>query len=669
MLPEIIDTHAHIDGEEYADDRDQVVQRAIEAGVSRIFVPAIDVASSERVVEVCRKYPRVCYPMVGLHPEEVRDDWREQVDRIEALLDDPAVRREVIAIGEVGIDYYWSRDYASEQIEALERQVQLAVRHRLPLMIHCRKGQQELVHLLKKYEGQLCGGVFHCFTGNEFEAAELLRFDGFVLGIGGVLTFKKSNLPAVLPAHVPIDRIVLETDSPYMAPVPHRGKRNESAFVRHVLDRLSSAYSLTVDEVARVTTATALRVMRGVIALLLLLLPLAVFGQVDSVRRWGLEVNGGPSRVVVMDEYQRKWQKGTKNGSVSMVLKHSAVPQDSDAYAADFGYPTLGVGVKYSMNHGVTMHRSPDPDWGMAEEVDYDSRMGNSVAVYGQFARPLLRSRRWQFDYTLEFGVGYSRRKYSKVDNIDNELIGSRWLVYFGAGVHAKYRVAREWAVMCGVDYWHLSNGALNRPNKGANCVGPTLGVSYEPYAPYINGLGSWHAPFSGYWFVRLTAGMGGKTLNEDWQRTQFHTPPGEARYRTSRFHLYPTYMCQVALMRRYARRWASGIGLDVDYGSYADDVEEYDRASGSTRPHSPWSVGLSGRHTVYYHRFRLDMALGWYLYRHMGDDARVNEKRYYERIGVHYALPFINNVVVGVNVKAHRTKADLTELALSWEI
>ena len=281
MLPEIIDTHAHIDGEEYADDRDQVVQRAIEAGVSRIFIPAIDVASSERVVEVCRKYPGVCYPMVGLHPEEVRDDWREQVDRIEALLDDPAVRREVIAIGEVGIDYYWSRDYASEQIEALERQVQLAVRHRLPLMIHCRKGQQELVHLLKKYEGQLCGGVFHCFTGNEFEAAELLRFDGFVLGIGGVLTFKKSNLPAVLPAHVPIDRIVLETDSPYMAPVPHRGKRNESAFVRHVLDRLSSAYSLTVDEVARVTTATALRVMRGVIALLLLLLPLAVFGQVD----------------------------------------------------------------------------------------------------------------------------------------------------------------------------------------------------------------------------------------------------------------------------------------------------------------------------------------------------------------------------------------------------
>ena len=146
----LVDTHAHIDGEEYADDRDQVVQRAIEAGVSRIFIPAIDVASSERVVEVCRKYPGVCYPMVGLHPEEVRDDWREQVDRIEALLDDPAVRREVIAIGEVGIDYYWSRDYASEQIEALERQVQLAVRHRLPLMIHCRKGQQELVHLLKK---------------------------------------------------------------------------------------------------------------------------------------------------------------------------------------------------------------------------------------------------------------------------------------------------------------------------------------------------------------------------------------------------------------------------------------------------------------------------------------------------------------------------------------
>lgn len=258
----MIDTHAHIDGDEYANDRGEVVQRALDAGVTRIFIPAIDAASSERVVAVSRQYRGVCYPMIGLHPEEVREDWREQVDRIEALLDDPSVRREVIAIGEVGIDYYWSREFATEQLEALERQVQLAVRHRLPLMIHCRKGQQELVHLLGRYREQLCGGVFHCFTGNEFEAAELLRFDGFVLGIGGVLTFKKSHLPEVLAHHVPIERIVLETDSPYMAPVPHRGKRNESAYVSNVLSRLSEVYGMSADEVARITTATALRVMK-----------------------------------------------------------------------------------------------------------------------------------------------------------------------------------------------------------------------------------------------------------------------------------------------------------------------------------------------------------------------------------------------------------------------
>lgn len=410
--------------------------------------------------------------------------------------------------------------------------------------------------------------------------------------------------------------------------------------------------------------------MKHVLSLLLLLIvPMCVSGQTDSVKHWGVEVGGSVSKVIVMDEYQRKWQKGTANGSLNVVFRHSAVPSDSDAYASDYGYPTLGLGVKYSLNHGVTMHRSADPAWGEAKEVDYDSHMGNSVSVYGQFSRPVIRTGRWQFDYALEFGVGYSKRKYSREHDIDNELIGSRWLVYFGAGLHVKYRIAREWALQGGVDYWHLSNGALNRPNKGANSVGPSLGVVYEPYAPFHQGMGTWHAPFSGYWFVRLTAGFGGKTLNEDWQRTQFHTPAGDARYRTSRFHLYPTYMCQVAVMRRYARRWASGIGLDVDYGTYSDDVAAMDQAAGSTRPHSPWSVGISGRHTVYYHRFRLDMSLGWYLYRHAGDDARVNEKRYYERIGVHYALPWVEGLVIGVNVKAHRTKADLTEVALSMEI
>ena len=230
-----IDTHCHLDGEEFAADRDAIVQRAREAGCTHIFLPAIDAASCQTVLDVCAQYPDFCRPMLGLHPEEVRADWREQLSTIKGLLSSAINHQSsVLAIGEVGLDYYWSREFEQEQLEAFEEQVKWAVELQLPLMIHCRKAQNELVAVLKKYAKDLPGGVFHCFTGNEQEARQLLEFDRFVLGIGGVLTFKKSHLPEVLPACVPLDRIVLETDAPYMAPVPMRGKRNESAFIRHV---------------------------------------------------------------------------------------------------------------------------------------------------------------------------------------------------------------------------------------------------------------------------------------------------------------------------------------------------------------------------------------------------------------------------------------------------
>ena len=161
-----------------------------------------------------------------------------------------------IAIGEVGLDFYWSREFEQEQLLAFEEQVRWSIEMKLPLMIHCRKAQNELVAILKRYKDQLPGGVFHCFTGNELEARELLQFDNFVLGIGGVLTFKKSHLPEVLPQTVPLSRIVLETDAPYMAPVPHRGQRNEPAFVLEVLRKLAEVYGVSEEEVARQTTET-----------------------------------------------------------------------------------------------------------------------------------------------------------------------------------------------------------------------------------------------------------------------------------------------------------------------------------------------------------------------------------------------------------------------------
>lgn len=255
MIP-FIDTHAHLDGTEFAEDRAMVVQRAKDAGASQVFIPAIDLPSLDTVMDFCRQFPDFAYPMVGLHPEEVKADWQEVLSAMHPHLSDVGV----IAIGEVGLDFYWSREFEKEQMTAFEEQVRWSVETRLPLMIHCRKAQNELVGILRRYQKELPGGVFHCFTGNENEARQLLEFENFVLGIGGVLTFKKSHLPEVLPAVVPLSRIVLETDAPYMAPVPKRGERNESSFIPYIIARLADAYGVEEEEVARQTNENVGRV-------------------------------------------------------------------------------------------------------------------------------------------------------------------------------------------------------------------------------------------------------------------------------------------------------------------------------------------------------------------------------------------------------------------------
>lgn len=266
----IVDTHTHLDGEEFDEDRAEVIMRAKEAGVGMVFLPAIDVKTSEAVLKLSHEYPGYAYPMVGLHPEEVKADWKEQLKKIEAILDAHITavdglngikyKSDYIAIGEIGLDFYWSREFEKEQLEAFEKQVAWACETGLPLMIHCRKAQNEMLHILRKWKDKLPGGVFHCFTGNQQEAKELLEYDNFVLGIGGVSTFKSSHLREDLPAAVPLERIVLETDSPYMAPVPYRGKRNESAFVVQVMKTLATAYGVSEEEVAKVTNQNVERV-------------------------------------------------------------------------------------------------------------------------------------------------------------------------------------------------------------------------------------------------------------------------------------------------------------------------------------------------------------------------------------------------------------------------
>ena len=261
-----IDTHAHLEGEEFRTDLPDIIGRAKAAGIMAICIPGIGADNADAVMQLCRDYPGYCFPMLGLHPEEVKDDWQEVLIRMREALEQHIAAGpdgpKYIAIGECGLDFYWSRDYELQQLAAFEEQVQWSVEYGLPLMIHCRKAQNEMIRLMKPYRDKLPGGVFHCFTGNRQEAEAFLQFDNFCLGIGGVATFKKSHLSEDLPAAVPLDRIVLETDSPYMAPEPHRGKRNESALMVHVAETLAAAYHVSAEDIGRITTANANRLFR-----------------------------------------------------------------------------------------------------------------------------------------------------------------------------------------------------------------------------------------------------------------------------------------------------------------------------------------------------------------------------------------------------------------------
>lgn len=250
----MIDTHSHIDGPEFADDLPDVLLRAQAAGIEKIFVPAINATALPHLLELCGQHPGRLYPMVGLHPEEVQPDKIDVAATLD-YLEQQLQAAHPLAIGEVGLDFYWDDTYRQEQTDAFERQVEWAERYDLPLMIHARKAHNELISLLRRHHPERLRGVFHCFTGSAEMARQLLQFPNFVLGIGGVLTFKKSKLPQVLADEVPLSRIVLETDAPYMAPVPHRGERNEPAFVAHVAALLADIYATTLSEVDRQTTA------------------------------------------------------------------------------------------------------------------------------------------------------------------------------------------------------------------------------------------------------------------------------------------------------------------------------------------------------------------------------------------------------------------------------
>ena len=254
----MIDTHSHIFEPDFADDLPEVIARAKEIGVEKIFMPNIDDTSVDAMLGVCRQYPGYCFPMLGFHPTSVDADAMPKVKEMKKRLTEG---HPYIAIGEVGLDLYWDKTYIKEQQMVLEEQIQWALEWELPLVIHCREAFPELFDVLKPYKETKLTGVFHSFTGTVDEAMELLDYSRFMVGINGVVTFKKSTLPEVLKV-LPLDRLVLETDSPYLAPVPFRGKRNESSYVKRVAVKLAELYGVEIGEVERQTTANALKVFK-----------------------------------------------------------------------------------------------------------------------------------------------------------------------------------------------------------------------------------------------------------------------------------------------------------------------------------------------------------------------------------------------------------------------
>lgn len=250
----LIDTHTHLYSEEFTDDIEQVIERAREQGVSRFYLPAIDSAAIAGMFFLEAKYPGVCIPMMGLHPCYVKENYKTELAVVEEWLS----KRKFPAIGEIGLDKYWDTTFISQQTEAFQTQMQWALDYGLPIVIHTRNAMRETIDMVKPLADRGLRGIFHCFSGTAGDAEEIVNM-GFMLGIGGVVTYKNGGLPEAL-ANISLNHLVLETDAPYLSPVPYRGKRNESAYLTHIAQKLAEIKNTTLEEVAALTTTNVQKI-------------------------------------------------------------------------------------------------------------------------------------------------------------------------------------------------------------------------------------------------------------------------------------------------------------------------------------------------------------------------------------------------------------------------
>src|ERR1035437_4679580 len=250
---QLIDTHTHLYLPEFDADRDEVVNRATANGISKMLLPNIDIESVKQMLDLESRYPGICFPMMGLHPTSVKEDYLSQLDNLEKLI----TENKIIAIGEIGIDLYWDKTFLKEQIISFRRQIKFALKNKFPVVIHSRDAFPEVFSVLDEFNDEKLTGVFHAFTGNISDAEKAITI-GLKLGIGGIVTFKNSGLDKVVSAIGP-DNLILETDSPYLAPVPHRGKRNESSYICIINKKLADIFNISEEKMAEITYSNSVK--------------------------------------------------------------------------------------------------------------------------------------------------------------------------------------------------------------------------------------------------------------------------------------------------------------------------------------------------------------------------------------------------------------------------
>lgn len=249
---QLIDSHTHLYVSSFDADREAMIQRARNAGVTRFYLPAIDSETTEVMLELEKKYPGECFAMMGLHPCSVNENCKEELQLVEKWL----MERPWAAVGEIGLDFYWDKTYTQQQYEAFRIQIEWALQYNLPINIHTRNAMQETINVVKEYKGRGLKGVFHCFTGS-YESAKQIIESGFLLGIGGVVTYKNAGLSETL-SRIPLEHLMLETDAPYLTPVPFMGKRNESSYLHYVAEKLINIYQKDMEEIGEITTLNAM---------------------------------------------------------------------------------------------------------------------------------------------------------------------------------------------------------------------------------------------------------------------------------------------------------------------------------------------------------------------------------------------------------------------------